>query len=308
MEDWGTERSERVDFCGVAKRLLRSSLPEYTIAGSGGGAVWLTKPIGAEAEAYLVLDKSLPFAGKGFTIELGVRHPPSAKKWTANIGRLFGTTSQRFWVYANRTEAERAVSAAMKVYGTVEATWEKVLQEFFSPWPNALPDRVERRGAITACEAYDEAMSIVLREFPDARFIRLDGTVSADGKLPEGSEWRLHFHSPQRDVSLDVTVPSVGAIRLLDDDDQYRNVNSRRLLREIDSEWIDSSQAITIAENHGGRDRRAQGSQTSIFARLHLASVATPVWDVHYGVVDERGRNDLDMRIAAESGEVLVIE
>jgi hypothetical protein len=320
LENWGHERSERVDLASTARCVFKATLPQLQLFINNGEEIWFHKPLGTSLETVVAIDRTFPTLGKVFTLKLGLKCPSARLlwRWDSNLFALYRTSEPRAWVYTNREEALAAVTEAAELLRGVLPHWEASLLRWFEPWPTTWPGNIERRGRITAREAFTEAFQLVRAAFPDADFIRLVNdsrssdpqcnpgpSLAPDGRLELNSAWRLHFHSPSQDVSLSVGVPAIGRICILDDGDRYRDVNSRWILAPLSGTWLDSDQALAIAEQHGARERRDTGKTYGISARLEHGPFDTKLWNIHYCVVDNRGRNDVTLQIDAETGNAL---
>src|SRR5438552_16549238 len=203
----------------------------------------------------------------------------------------------------------------MEVINTVLPVFETALRSYFDPWPEELPAQIQQRGCITARQALVQAVPLVRHQFPDAQLIRIVNTsrslevrdaegseVSIDGRLTLNGAWWLHFYSAAQDVSVEVNVPSVGRIRILDHGDQYQNPNTRGILVPIGEDWIDSDRAFAIAEEQGGRGRRGSGRMFGVSTKLHSPRSRAPCWEIMYLITDARGRNDLTVQVDATTG------
>jgi hypothetical protein len=117
--------------------------------------------------------------------------------------------------------------------------------------------------------------------------------LSLDGRLVRHALWWFHFYSADQDASFQVTVPVLGRIRILDHGKQYQDVNARYILAPLDQNWMDRDRAFALAGDRGGRERRSSGKTFGLFAKLQMSHSQRSYWAFVYGIVDERGRNDL---------------
>lgn len=66
---------------------------------------------------------------------------------------------------------------------------------------------------------------------------------------------------------------------------------------------MDSDRACALAEERGGRERRASGKVFGLLAKMQMSRSLQAYWAFMYLVVDERGRNDLIVNLDATTGE-----
>ncbi len=322
LKTWGDESSGRVNFVQPLKRRLKTAFPEWVFDASDAEGIWFRKPLAQTADGRAVgFTRSQPRLGKAFTLEVGIQSTGASGhniSFKTNIFRLERTTQERSWVYGNQKEAEACIDIALELLRGMLPPLEAVLSRYFNPWPETIPKSVEQQGKLTAREAFQKALPVAREEFPDAQLIRifssalslqvrdLEGPeLSYDGRLRENGIWMFHFYSPSRDISFEVNVPCVGRINLSEHGDQYNNPNSRRYLTTINEDWIDSDQAFAITEKNGGFDCRTKGEIFGVCSKLHLNAQAGMVWEILYLVTDDRGRNDLEVKIDAGSGSIL---
>ena len=88
---------------------------------------------------------------------------------------------------------------------------------------------------------------------------------------------------------------------MLDHGDQY--TDSEYILKPVGDDWIDSDQALGLAEERGGRDRRQSGKIFGLLVKLERLHSPEPYWGIRYLIADERGRNDLIVHLDASTGE-----
>jgi hypothetical protein len=321
IEQWGAGNSERVDLASVAKRIIKSDLPELTFETSDVENIRFKKSLTSGLELTVVFSRSLPRLGKAFTIGIGVQQTDSSMtgiRFETNLFRLEKTREERSWIYTTRDEAAASVRIAAEAVKNLLPVFESAFRSYFNPWPTGYPTQIQRHGSITAKQAVELALPLVRHQLPDSKLIRLTNSTRSlavrdiegpeldmDGRLKENAMWWLHFYSEAKDKSVEVHVPAVGCIRILDHGDQYKNVNSRRILAPIDGVWIDSNEAFGIAEKNGGQERRTSGKMFGVSAGLHAWEYHCPIWKLTYLITDERGRNDLTVVIEAGSGVLI---
>jgi hypothetical protein len=88
---------------------------------------------------------------------------------------------------------------------------------------------------------------------------------------------------------------------VLDHGEQY--TDSPYILNAVGEDWIDSDQALALAEERGGRDRRQSGKIFGLSVKLESLRSPSPYWGIGYLIADDRGRNDLIVYMDASTGE-----
>lgn len=314
MQQWGT--GEKVNLTPIIKRIAKELLPDLKFDSASGDEIIFKKELGLESEIIAIFSKTMAHIGKAFELSLGVHSQDVGARFTAGVFQFERMTEQKTWIYASGAEAEEAVREAANLLKELLPRFESAVRKHFATWPKELPDGIEQHGNLTAREAFEKAFSLVRSRFSDAVLIRLANharslttrdiegpELSIEGRLTPNALWWLHFHSPMLDTSFQVTVPAVGRIRFCYHGNQYKNVNSRRILVPVGHQWTDSDRVLALAEERGGRERRASGSAFGILTRLELSRTGDPCWEVSYLIVDERGRNDLTVHMDAITGK-----
>lgn len=323
LEQWGSENSERVDLAAVAKRIVKSDLPELKFETSNGADIRFKKTLTAGTEIVVVFSKSIPRFGKAFTIRIGLQSTDASIpriRYETNLFSLERTTEERSWIYTTRAEADASVRIATDAIKHLLPIFESALLSQFNPWPTEYPKLVKHNGSITAKQAFDLALPLVRDLLSDAHLIGISSAMrslkvrdadgpelSMNGRLRENGMWSLHFYSKIQDKSVDVSVPAVGRIKIRDHGNKYKDVNSRHILVPINQAWIDSDEAFAIAERNGGQGRRSTGKIFGVRIMLNKWKYPSACWELEYLVTSETERNDFNTRIDAITGEFTLI-
>ena len=321
MASWGDGNSRKIDFAPIAKRVIKSDFPELAFDASGGDQVRFKKHLTDEVEVILFFEKSLPRLGKAFTLHIGIQPTDNSMTGVHFETRLFcleRTREERSWIYSTREEAVASVRISIDALKSMLPSFESTLKLYFDPWPIEFPKQIQRHGNIGARKAMELALPFIQLQLPDAQLIRLGNMtrslavrdaegpeLSMDGRLGNNGIWWLHFYSPSQDKSVEVRVPAIGRMRILDHGDQYKDINARRILVPISGDWIDSVDAFRIAEANGGKERRESGQMFGISTSLNSWKSNSCRWELTYLITDKRGRNDLAIAIDATSGGLM---
>jgi hypothetical protein len=311
---WGMGEPARVNLASVVKRVVKDLFPEVRFETAEGDEILFTKSLGAQSELLVQFIKALPRLGKAFELWLGVRSKDQGTRFVSNVSRFNRTTRPAMWVYNDTTAAEEVVREAVTLARELLPRFESALRPRFASPLAELPPGIEQHGKLTAREAFGKARDIALKRFADAVLVRLSDharsvtvrdlqgpQLTFDGRLGLNAAWRFHFYSEEADVSLQVTVPAVGRIIMLDHGGEY--ARSTRNLPGVGDDWIDSDRAFALAEKRGGRQRRSSGETFGIGAKVETLPPGQVCWEIRYLVADERGRNDLTIRMDAVTGE-----
>jgi len=314
MADWGSQHSTKVNFNPLLKRAMKGILPDLRFHSANGEAINFCKPLERNLEILVAFEKALPRIGKACGLWIGIWSRPQALRITANVFRLSGSTEERIWVYNNSDEADETAREAATLTKEILPRFEIALREKFASWPEQLPRGVEEFGNLTAREAFKKAEPLAKKMFSDSELIRLSNhprslqvrdlegpELNFDGRLNRNALWWFHFYSARTRVSFEISVPSVGHIRVLDHGEQY--ADSEYILNPVGDDWIDSDQVLALTEQRGGRDRRQSGKMFGLLVKLEKLRSPEPYWGVMYGIADERGRNDLIVHLDASTGE-----
>jgi len=315
-QQWGGERAGKVNLLSVLKRAVKELLPELQFESGEADQVIFKKPLGPESEVIVLFMKALPRLGKAFTLSLGVRSVGKGIRFASDVFRLERTTEHRAWIYGDTLQADGAAQEAVNLAKGLLPRFESALRPHFESWPKELPADIEQHGKLSAREALSKAKPLARNLFPDAALIRVFNhprslrvrdiqgpELTIDGRLTLNALWWFHFYSAYRDVSFEVTVPSVGRIRVLDHGQQYDD--AQYILNPVGEDWMDSDRAFALAEERGGRERRGSGETFGISTKLKMSNSQRPYWGIMYLVVDDRGRNDLIVNLDAITGEAI---
>jgi hypothetical protein len=311
---WASGQSAKVNLPALLKRVTRDSLPGLRFDSAEGDEIFFSQPLGTDSELIVLFQKALPRLGKAFKLYLGVRSKSHGARFLCDATRLSRSTAESVWTYADNTEAELVVREAVRLARELVPRFESALQPLFAPAISEIPPRIEQLGKMTAREAFARAKPTALRRFSDAELVRLRHTprslavrdiegpeLTFDGRLTRNAAWTFHFYSADAEVSFEVTVPCVGRITMLDHGNQVHG--PAYIQNPIGEDWIDSDQALALAEQRGGRQRRASGQTFGIGTKLERVRSPDPYWGIMYLVVDTRGRNDLILHMDAATGE-----
>ena len=318
IQAWRSGLSEKVNLHSIIRKTVKEIIPELKSKESNGGRLIFKKPFAADAVLWVVFEKTMASVGKAFTLKLGIENLKEHLHLTTGAFRLEGSTDERTWIYGNEFEAGIVAHEAVNLVKEVLPKFSASLKSYFDPWPKKLPAKVQRLGTLTAREAFDLALTLARKRYPDARLARIRAQMrslatrnikgpelSFDGRLNDNGAWWFHFYSQEADASFEITVPAVGRIFQLNHGDQYKEPHSRRYLYPIEEHWLDSDRVFAIAEERGGKKRRDSGKIFGVSLKLERSKNNQACWGLMYCLTDERGRNDFMIHLDAETGETV---
>jgi hypothetical protein len=225
---------EGVSFPREARQLIEVDFPGYAPCPLKKGLVF-RKQLAEHLEGLLVFETASPRSfGKCFTLAYQVDFPGT--RFTRLMIQPFNLSRSLFslfhkgwlppeWPYSTREELERALGGCRDVLRMVLAALEARLTELLSPLPTALPADAETRGALSAREAYEQALWVAKAWAEDARFAGASSGglhftqhavtqgIEMDGRLRPRGCWGVRFESARLHSNLLVDVPYWGQIR-----------------------------------------------------------------------------------------------
>ena len=318
FEEWRAKPPTKVNLPGIVKRSIREFLPAFRFDSVDGDEIVFRKQLSGECDVLVAFEKELIRLGKAFTLRLGVIAREAMIRWETHVFELARSAEPRIWIYSDESEAKSVVDEAVALAIHLLPTFESSARNCFAAWPTELPSGVQNHGNPTAREAFEKAESLAMSSFPDAKLIRLfyvprarlsldidpsEWELMLNGRLGRGGAWWFHFYSSEHDTSFEITLPAVGRMRLREHGGQYKTEGGRLYLIPMEGAWIDSSRAIALAEERGGRERRNSGKLCGISPKLQMSRAGRPYWAFLYAVLDARGRNDLIVNLDAVTGE-----
>lgn len=292
---------------------------------------WLRfrKPLGERLNFTLSFEYDRILKKRGFTPVFGIEVRDGALqgwRWTVPAFRLLGRTLwMPYWRFHTLEELTGALPSIAELLHCVQPILETDLRQWLSPLPAEVDAVVLQRGAVTAREVYEEALMYAQLWCRDAKLngatagcryigaltspnwmavVNSTGSgVDADGRLTRHGYWAFDFAGPHRETYC-VTIPNIGSPQC------GAHFTPQWASEPLDEDWIDSDEAIRMADVHGGSDARREATTCSpprCFLTTYTRSVPKPHWNVEYMMSSERGRKDFHVSIDAYTGEPLRI-
>lgn len=316
-------RRARVDLTRALRKLTRDRLADFESAGDLGDWLRLRKAVAPGIVVRVGFQKIHHWGlGKAFTLTTGVEafadRLPEPIVSDDNLFRLLGRDEELCWTYVTAEDLQGCLDEAAGLIRTFLPRLEAASTRRLATLPARLPADIETRGPLDAAGGLRLARARASATAAEARLIIVrSGTnlalrdrhgfgpgLTVEGRLEPHGSWSYLFAAPgRRDVR--VTVPSVGALTTT-----VGETPATFTFQPLEDAWVDSGQALALAEAHGGRDRRARAARTVDIqyslehdpARYGIGRLC----QVHYTLIGpaRTGRMDFVLRIDAATGEV----
>jgi hypothetical protein len=301
----------RVNFPALLKRQMRALAPEIRFLEADGERLIFAKALATDCDLALIFSKTPRIlGGKGFDLSVGVRS--SSQTVFLPLSFFTGKDERLSWAYSDAEQASAAIAEAAAIIGHIVPLLSARLPKFFAPWPMEIPSSVRSLGGITALEGFPFVQEIALAAYPDALLCGifsgsqsytarslLGPSLTSDGRLTLNGVWSFLLYSRASRLAFRVDVPFSGTPRLLHTGHDYQRSLKPSDLRPLPNGWLDSHQAIQVAENNRGREHRAATKVFDIHCNLKWGDAAQPAWTIEYLATDRDGR--LDFRIAVDA-------
>lgn len=283
-------RKERVNFPGLIKRFMKDGFSDFTPWKDGGEQIIFSKPISSDLEMVLGFDRIHNWGlGKTFTLILGIKitgGPLVGRIWNDNFFRLFQqSTFSPCWTYITKVEIAEALDGASEFLRSTLSVFESEIANYLCPIPEKVPDSIPGRGAITAKQALGEALNVAKAWSEDAVLYTVSSSgilslresgmgpmINTHGFLQPHGCWFYCFYSPTKKRVLFIQVPSIGSLRCDESScrQPFGSVGDSIFPTPINN-WIDSDQAMVVAEENGGRAAREDAvDNRDIIAKLEI--------------------------------------
>lgn len=283
-------KKERVNFPGLVRRFMKEGFPKFTPWKTDGEQIFFSKPISSDLEMVLGFDRIHFWGlGKTFTLLSGIKiteGPLAGRRWDSNFFRLF--QQYRFppcWTYITKVELAEALDGIGNFLRSTLPVFEDELTRYLCPIPTNVPDSIPDRGAITAKQALGEALNVAKAWSVDAALYTVGSSgilslresgmgpmIDTHGFLQPHGCWHYCFYSPTKKQVLFTQVPSLGSLRC-DKCSCYQPFGSagESIFPTPNDNWIDSDQAMAIAEENEGRAAREDAvNNWDIVAKLEV--------------------------------------
>jgi hypothetical protein len=321
-------RKERIDLTAQIKRFMKERFPEYKFDAADGEQVWFRKPIARTFDLLLMFDKLYQHRlGKTFSVEFGVDFPntPFGGMYTgwggtrANIFRLFhkGWDTQA-WAYADSAELVKALTGCGTLLGRVLPLLEEQCRDLLLPLPSELPAGIERRGPLSAREAFALVLPAARQWAPDVQLEAVGSTnilrqhgftssITPEGRLHPDGSWSFKFLSRQLDEYCHYTVPHTGRMQWNSMPVMQGAIPKYTAVLAAD-DWIDSTEIAPRAFKE--IERLADGLHVAhIFVSLHDPKryEGNFCWEAHCIATGESPseRRDIRLQFDPRTGHLL---
>jgi hypothetical protein len=324
LEMWGSGQGKKLRLIPEARRIFKATFPGIEFKQDRNEGTGLRKSLTPDLEMVVLFQTDLGRMSKGFVLNLGLKGrsgPYAGLRWQDHLFRVFGLErNSACWTYTTPTELEAALRGVADLLSELLPLFEAAVLKYFSSSANEFPASILQRGPITARQGLKEARDAALAWARDATLIRIGPGgflqvrdeigpwTGPDGRLKSHGTWGYTFRSGSRKEQVTVEVPFAGRVRLsafpIPD---FIFLPTGTI--SPDDDWMDSDQAMKVAEEAGGRRIRANG-KTNFHIGCDLRADSTEGrsslrWEVSYLTYDKYGREDLTFSFNAEDGSDL---
>ena len=280
-------KKERVNFPGLTRRFVKEVFSDFTPWKNDGEQIFFSKPISSNLEMVLGFDRIHNWGlGKTFTLILGIKitkGPLVGRIWNDNFFRLFQQhTSPPCWTYITKVELAEVLDGIGNFLRSTLPVFENELTRYLCPIPTKVPNSIPDRGAITAKHALGEVLNVAKAWSKDAALYTVSSSgilclresgmgpmIDTHGFLKPHGCWYYCFYSPTKKQILLTQVPSIGSFRC--DKFSCRQPFGSTIFPTPIDNWIDSDQAMAVAEENGGRAAREDAMNNwDIIAKLEI--------------------------------------
>jgi hypothetical protein len=312
-------KKEKIDLPSRLKQFMKERFPEYVFSAADAEQLFFRKPIGPTLDLLLMFDRIHHWGlGKSFSLDFAVDFPNTPfggmySGWggtRTNLFRMFHQgLDKQVWTYTTSAELATVLDGCRKLLNRVLPALETQCRELLLPPPAALPAGIERRGSLSAREAYGAVLPIAVKWASDAQLesvgstnilMRREGVISSitrEGRLEPHGSWSFKFISRSLDHYCHCTVPHTGRIQWNTFAVPQGGVPKYSSVLEADN-WIDSTQVAQ--RGFTAVEEQLQGwRMTQIWITLHDPKRYSGnfVWEAHCIAIGDSLSNRRDIRV-----------
>lgn len=310
-------KRERVNFVSEVKKSLQAACPQFTFkARQGDDLIFLLSPV-ERLELLLVFSRQRFYGlGKSFTVSLKLEQEGSQQLWLCqDLFELFGDAApnQPTVAYQTSDDLRSALAGVNDILARIVPLVIERLMLYLAESPTQIPHAIEVREDLTARDAaglalgtFGEALAghdlSEVSSVTDLSHRQAAGPgVDYQGVLrPHGMWFVRYVDAGSRARVVDVQVPFAGPIRRSRVEWPYHPRP-----QSIAEKWLDSTDAIALAESAGGQDARDAADLFELLLKL-IQGESGPVWQVEYLLCRSVSqRCDYKLQIDARTGAVL---
>lgn len=270
--------------------------------------------------------------GKAFTVCFIIEHidgPFSGHIWIDNLFRLYGEPSNwpPCWTYSTKSDLGNVFKSVDALWNEIVPIFESNTCAYFTKLPEDLPDNIKFRGPITARQGLPEAQELALLWDPDAKLNSLSSgcllsvrdelgpAITPSGQLNPHGYWTYSFFTTMKKFkTIFVRVLYAGKSFYIEHshENAFENQIQYRF-KHLDDSWLDSNEALSFAENYGGRVAREEAKQNfDINAKLEIPfsnHTSTHRWHINYLIINNIcNRKDLNLSMNPNTGSNIKVE